>query len=294
MNKIVPDSNYSENSHNKWFEKIYLSIGVKYLIIIFALLSVLLPLLYLVSNSLKPDIEMYNSKSFLPSHITWDHFSNLFRPENNTFLYIKNSFVVAIVSTLLSLLFGSLAAYAISRLPQSKILMAVTTLIVVVRFYPKITIVLPYFLLVKTAGLLDTTTAIIISHTSILIPVTVLIMSTFYAQIPKQIEEAAMIDGASVYKTYFQIILPTTTTGMAAAAILTGLTSWNEFLMASSVASTKALTLPIRISGFITDKGTDWGAMSSLSIVTILPVLILVLLTQKYLVEGLVAGAVKG
>lgn len=291
MNNILSGTQTTGSEHA--FRKGGFSTVVKYSIIVLALLSVLLPLLYLVCNSVKPDIEMYNNAGFLPSHLVWDHFENLFSPENNTFLYLKNSLTVTIIATLLSLFFGSLAAYALNRLPQGKVLTAITMIIVAVRFYPKITIVLPYFLLVKSAGLLDTTAAIIISHISILIPVTVLIMSTFYAQFPKEIEEAAMIDGASFYHTYFSIILPTTTTGMAATAILIGLTSWNEFLLASSVASTNAVTLPIRISGFITDKGTDWGAMSALSVVTIFPVLILVLFTQKYLVKGLVAGAVK-
>jgi multiple sugar transport system permease protein len=267
---------------------------IRLIIITFSLALVILPLLFLISNSLKPAIEMYNNSNFLPSHIVWDNYNNLFSPGSNVLLCIKNSLIVTVASTLISLLFGSLAAYALGRLPKSKIIIAITTLIVAVRFYPKITLVLPYFLLVKSAGLLDTTTAIIISHISILIPVTVLMMSTFYAQIPKEMEEAAMIDGSSVYSTYFRIIVPTTTTGMAATAILTALTSWNEFLMASSVASTNALTLPIKISGFITDKGTDWGSMSSLSVITILPMLILILFTQRYLVQGLTAGAVKG
>jgi len=135
--------------------------------------------------------------------------------------------------------------------------------------------------------------AIIIAHVSITLPFAVLLMMTFYAEVPHEIEEAAMIDGASIARTYVAVIVPLTTAGMAAAGLLTALVSWNEFLLASGVASNNAVTLPIAIAGYITDKGTNWGAMSALSVIITLPMLLVALLAQRYLVRGLTGGAVK-
>jgi ABC-type glycerol-3-phosphate transport system permease component len=142
--------------------------------------------------------------------------------------------------------------------------------------------------------LLDTLFALIITHTSIYLPLTVLLMTTFYQEVPKEIEEASRIDGASVYATFFKIVMPITISGMAATAILTALSSWNEFLLASSLSSMRAKTIPIAIASFVTDKGMDWGGMAAFSMVAVIPMIIVVFCTQKLLIRGLTAGAVKG
>ena len=267
---------------------------IQYSVIAIALVMVILPLLFLISTSIKPSLEVYNNVSLIPSRIIWDNFANVLSPEKETVRYLTNSVLITLISTLLSIFIGSFAAYALNRLGYTKVAAIITTVIVVVRFYPKITVVLPYFLLMKYVGMLDKLAGIILSHVSITIPFTVMIMMTFYAEIPKEIEESAFVDGSDVFSTYLRIVIPITTTGMAATAILISMISWNEFLMASSIASSEAVTLPILISGFITDKGTDWGAMSALSIICMVPIILLVLFTQRYLVRGLTAGAVKG
>jgi len=268
---------------------------VRWLIITIAVIAALVPLLFLLANSVKPTIEYFNSSRMLPSRIDWSHFQDLFALGNTVLRDLTNSLVVTICTTICTVFLGSLAAYGLNRLQlgRARVVALVGLVIIAVRFYPKITVVIPYFLLMKNLGLLDTVVAIIIAHVSITLPFAVLLMMTFYAEIPREIEEAAVIDGASIVRTYFEVIVPLTLAGMATAGLLSALVSWNEFLMASSVASNSAVTLPIAIAGYITDKGTNWGSMSALSVVITVPMLIVALFAQRYLVRGLTGGAVK-
>ncbi|MBC8585416.1 carbohydrate ABC transporter permease [Youxingia wuxianensis] len=269
----------------------------RWLIILLAVALVVLPILFLFFTSVKPQSELYNNPKILPTQFLWDNYKSIFTFESlnsGILFYLKNTIIVALVSTLITVAFGSMCAYGLSRLRKGKLIAIITAVIVVVRFYPKITVILPYFLLMKNLHLLDTLSAIIISHISIGIPLTVMMMTTFYNEVPKEMEEASRVDGASVLTTYFRVVVPTTLSGMAATAILMVMTSWNEFLLASGLASNHAKTFPIVIAGFVTDKGTDWGGMAALSIVAMVPMVLIVLFTQKYLIRGLTAGAVKG
>jgi ABC-type sugar transport system, permease component len=267
---------------------------MKIIVICIALFAALMPLIYLVSNSIKPDLEMYNNSNLFPTRIETEHYAKILEASGGTLNALLNSIIVTLSTVFSSVILGALAAYALNKIGARKIVMVITTLIIVVRFYPKITVVIPYFVLMKDLGLLDTLFGIILAHVSITLPFVVMMMSTFFAETPKEIEESAFIDGAGVFRTFFSIVIPINMTGLASSAIITAMTSWNEFLMASSIASQKATTMPILISGFITDKGTDWGAMSAMSVICIIPIVVLVLLTQRFLVKGLTAGAVKG
>ncbi|WP_367923853.1 carbohydrate ABC transporter permease [uncultured Ruthenibacterium sp.] len=259
--------------------------------------AVVLPIIFLFFTSVKPESELYNNPRIFPTQFIWDNYKSIFNLQSindGILFYLKNTIIVAVVSTVVTVFLGSMCAYGLTRLTKSRLIVIITAVIVLVRFYPKITVILPYFLLMKNLHLLDTLAAIIISHISIGIPLTVMMMTTFYKEVPREIEEASRVDGASVLTTYFRVIVPTTLSGMAATAILMVMTSWNEFLMASALASNRAKTFPIVIAGFVTDKGTDWGGMAALSIVAMVPMVIIVLFTQKYLIRGLTAGAVKG
>jgi multiple sugar transport system permease protein len=119
-------------------------------------------------------------------------------------------------------------------------------------------------------------------------------MLGFVEDFPREIERSAMLDGCGPARRFFQIVLPLTAPALASAAILTALLSWNEFLMASAVGPNLAKTLPVRMAGFITDKGTQWGDMSAMGTVIVLPMMLFALVTQRWLVRGLTAGAVKG
>lgn len=265
--------------------------------IILSVALVLLPIIFLFFTSVKPQSELYNNPQILPSRFQWDNYQDIFSAESwdkGALSTLRNTVIVTVVSTIISVAVGSMCAYGLSRLKRGKLIALITGMVVIVRFYPKITMILPYFTLMKNMRLLDTLTSIIIAHISLGIPLTVMMMTTFYNEVPKEMEEASRVDGASIFKTYFQIVVPTTLSGMAATAILIVMMSWNEFLLASALASNNAKTFPIVIAGFVTDKGTNWGGMAALSIVAMIPMVLIVLFTQKYLIRGLTAGSVKG
>ncbi len=262
----------------------------------FVLLLVLIaviPFLVIVGSSFKPQQQFFASPPRLwPESFTLENYAYIF-DKLDTLRFLLNSLFVMGATTVLAVMFGSMAAYALSRL-QYRWLFILSLFIVLVRFYPKISTVIPYYLFVRELNLLDTKLAIVISHVGIAIPLTVLMMTIFYMELPKEVEESCAIDGSNQATTYFKVVMPMTVSGMAASAILTAQLSWNEFLISSSIASVKSVTLPIAIAGFITDKGTNLGAMAAMSVMICIPMVILILFAQKYLIQGLTSGAVKG
>jgi len=265
-------------------------------VIVIALAVALAPFIVLLLNSIRPANEFLSSTApFVPADPTLDHYRTVFEPGADTMRYLANSLVITAVTTLVAVVTGALAAYALARLRLPFRLSAIIGLLfLAVRFYPKITIAIPYFLLMREWGLLDTRAAIIIAHVSLTVPFVVWLMLAFFEDFPREIENAAMLDGCGPIRRFTQIVLPLTTPALASAAILTAFLSWNEFLMASAVGPVAAKTLPVRIAGFITDKGTLWGDMAAMSSVIVVPIVIFALFTQRYLVRGLTAGAVKG
>ena len=266
------------------------------LCILAALASALMPFVVLFLNGFRPAEEFLSTESgLLPTHLTLEHYTSVFMPGSDTWRFLGNSLLVTSTTTAISLVFGCLAAYALARLRLPfRLSRVLGWSFLVVRFYPKISIALPYFVLMRHFGLLDTSAAVVIAHVSLALPFVVWLMLGFFEQFPREIEEQAMLDGCGVFRRFVAIVLPLTAPAIATAAILTALLSWNEFLMASAVAPVHAKTLPVRIASFITDKGILWGDMSAMSTVIVLPVMLFALATQRHLVRGLVAGAVKG
>lgn len=270
--------------------------ALRALLIALALMVALAPFVVLFVNSVRPPGEFLSSSAgFIPSAPTLEHYEEIFSPRGGTVQFLLNSLIITGVSTILSVALGALAAYALVhlRLPF-KLSIVIALAFLVVRFYPKITIAMPYFLLMRDLRMLDTLAAVIIAHVSLTVPFTVWLLLGFFEEFPKEIERSAMLDGCGIVRRFFAIVLPLSGPALAAAAILTAILSWNEFLMASSVTSTNARTLPVRISGFITDKGTQWGPMSAMGSLIVLPVMVFALFTQRYLARGLTVGAVKG
>jgi multiple sugar transport system permease protein len=261
-----------------------------------ALFVALAPFVILFLNSLRPSDEfLSDSAGLVPSHLTFEHYAEIFDPSGDTLRYVINSLIITSASTVLAVVFGALAAYALARLKLPfKLSMIIGVLFLVIRFYPKITVALPYFLLMRQFHLLDTHLAVIIAHVSLTVPFVVWLLLAFFEDFPRELEQSAMLDGCGPLRRFVLIVLPLTTPALAAAAVLTAFLSWNEFLMASSVAPNVATTLPVRISGFITDKGIEWGSMSAMSSVVVVPVALFALFTQRYLARGLTVGAVKG
>ncbi len=267
---------------------------LRVVLIALALCVAFAPFVVLFANSLRPAGEfLAENASFLPSDPTLEHYRAVF--SGDTLHYLINSIVVTVATTLIAVSSGAIAAYGLARVRLPFHLSGVVALaFLAVRFYPKITIAIPYYLMMRSWHLLDTRAAIVLAHVSLTVPFVVWLMLAFFEEFPREIERSAMLDGCGPVRRFFQIVLPLTAPALASAAILTAILSWNEFLMASAVGLRAAKTLPVRMSGFITDKGTLWGDMSAMGTVIVLPIMIFALATQRWLVRGLTVGAVKG
>ena len=260
-----------------------------------ACLVVLVPLAYLVINSIKLPREFLTvPPTILPSEVTLEHYRDLFE-DSKTFRHFRNSLTVTLWTTGVTIISGTLAAYGLARMRLSaRILAGVTFIFLFIRFYPRVTTVIPYFLVMRELDLLDTVWAIIIGQLGITIPFVTWLMLVVFQDLPREIEEAAIVDGASVLQRFRRVVLPIVMPSVSAAAILTAFLSWNEFLIASSVARRKASVLSIAVAGFVSDKGIQWGPMAAMSVVMIVPMIVFALFAQKYLIRGITFGAVKG
>lgn len=259
-------------------------------------LFVLLPFYWLVVNSIRLPLEyLAVPPKIVPSRVTLENYSALFARGSETLLCLTNSVVITICTTVLSLGVGCLAAYGLTRARFPAVVVgAISYAFLLVRFYPKITTVLPYFVIAKKLGMLDTRLSIILAYVGLTLPTVIWLMMTFYEELPRNIEHSAMLDGCGPWQRFRWIVVPISLPGMVASAIFTAILAWIEFLIASSLGAMNAKTLTVAVSSFIVDKGMHWGPMSALGVVCIVPVMIFAGFVQRYLVRGLTFGAVKG
>jgi multiple sugar transport system permease protein len=204
---------------------------------------------------------------------------------------ILSSLIVAIGSTFLATTIGLLAAYGLSRL-QFRGSQGVLHWILSQRFLPPIAIIIPMVFIFRDFGLRDTHLGLIIAHTLINVPIAVLLLKSFIDDIPRDIDEAAMIDGATRLQVFWKVIMPMAKGGMAATAVLCFIFSWTEFLL-SLFLTNSIRTIPVKITTFVTSTGSEWGYISALGTSAIIPGFIFILLVQNHLVRGLTMGAIK-
>ncbi len=207
--------------------------------------------------------------------------------------YIMNSIIIGFVSTGIVILVSTLAAYALSRLKvwgeQNWIFFVIST-----RFMPPVAVVLPLYLMYNRLGWLDTYHGVILAHVTINLPIAILLLKSFFDDIPQDLDDAALVDGANRWTTFWRVILPLAAPGLAAAAILVLIFSWNEFLLTLYLTDTQIRTLPVAISTFDSSSGgTEWGFLAAAGSAAMIPVLIFILFVQRHLVRGLTLGAVK-
>ena len=206
---------------------------------------------------------------------------------------VFNSLIIATGSTALSILIGAPAAYVFARTDfagkEDLFFFFLTT-----RMAPPISIAVPLFLFVTTLGLTDTIYAVVIAHTTFNLSLVVWMMRGFFAEIPKEIDEAAMMDGRSKLGAFVRVIVPLAAPGLAATAVLCFIMSWNEFLYAFILVAFEGRPLTVGIPGLITPHGTLWGQVAAVAVVATLPIIVFTFLVQKHLVRGLTFGAVKG
>ena len=268
---------------------------VKYFLIAASVISVLFPVYWLVISAFKVEQDYLSYPPVLfPTRFTLDSFIEIFT-RDDILQYFANTVIVAVVTTVVTIVVGSMAAYAVVRGPigsRARNLFGMWFLIQ--KMYPAIATAIPIYLVMRSLHLMDTLLALIIMNTSFNLPLVIWLMMGFFEQVPYEMEESAMLDGCGFFGRFFRVVLPVTKPGLIASAILTFVAAWNEFLFAVILTIKESKTLPVVIAGFITDRGLDWGPMAATSLVTLVPVVILVWIVQKDFVNGLAAGAVKG
>ncbi|MGQ9746619.1 MAG: carbohydrate ABC transporter permease [Candidatus Caldatribacteriaceae bacterium] len=207
--------------------------------------------------------------------------------------YLRNSLIVAIFVALLSTVIAALASYAISRFRIGG--MGFVSWIISIRMLPPIASALPLYVIFTRLHLINTWWALIMAHLVFTTPFSVWVLLTFFNEIPRELDEASFVDGATTWQTFFRVVFPLSAPGLAAVATLAFIQSWGEFLMALVLTTGKeAQTLPIYLGRFITGWRVAWGPLSAAGLVTMLPVIVFSIFAQRYLIRGLTFGAVKG
>ncbi|AJH00916.1 sugar ABC transporter permease [Clostridium beijerinckii] len=253
----------------------------------------LFPYLYLISSSFKPGSQVISIPAkFFPTQLSIENFSDLF-VRVPAFKYMANSFICAVASTIIAVILGALASYAISR-SGAKLSGLLVVLVLCLKMIPTSSIAVPIYNIITNMGLYDTRIALIIVYAAINIPFVMWTMISFYKGIPMTLDEAACVDGASNFYTFRKIILPICMPGIATASIFTLFLAWNDFLIALLLTSTNAKTFTVGLSEFLSAYSMDLGPMCAGAFIFSFPVMILAMFAQKYIVKGMTAGAVKG
>ena len=252
---------------------------------------ILFPPLVLFLTSIKTELE---ALSFPPKWIflpTLKNYAEIFQT-SPLIGYALNSLIVASVNTGVSLVLGSMAAYSLARF-KFRGANNIAFWILSIRMMPPVAAIIPIYVLMNNLGILDTPWCLVITYLTFNLPFVVWMMKGFFEDIPRAIEESALIDGCSQFGVFRKIALPLAAPGLAATAILAFIFSWNEFLFALILTGTKAVTLPVGIIGYMKETGINWGYMTAGGVLALIPVIIFTILVQKHLVKGLTLGALK-
>ena len=267
-------------------------IGFFYAAALAILALFLFPIAWLLLASVKTQIDAIALPPVWWFQPTLDNFRTIFGEER--FLhFLANSLVVAVVSTLLSLLVGFPAAYALARY-RFRLRNDIAFWVISTQMLPPIAVALPYLLLMKSLGLIDTKTGLVIAHLTFNLPFAVWLLQGFIREVPPELDEAATVDGASVLRVMRDVVAPLVKPGLLATSIFCIITSWNEFMFALFLAPFEAKTLPVASVGLISFGSIYWGQIGAAASVIVVPVFLFALAAQRYLVRGLSFGAVKG
>ena len=264
--------------------------GVGHLLLVLLVVGFfLLPFLWMGLSSFKSALQIIELPPRLLFWPTLQNYVNVFATQN--FLrFFWNSAVIGVGATALGLVLGLPAAYSIARHKQRGLALAILS----ARIVPGITFLIPLFILFRALGLVDTYLSLILTHLLVGLPFIVWVMVPFFEAIPLSLEEAARVDGASILQVFFWILLPISGPGIVTGSILAFVFSWNNFMFSIVLATNRTKTLPVAVYNFISYAQIDWGGLMAAAVVITLPVLVLALLMQRYIVKGLTAGAVKG
>ena len=262
-------------------------------VLTFGFLGILVfPFVWIIMTSIRPSTEILSDTfKFIPNTITAQNYQAL--SHSDFPLYIRNSLTVSIPATALSVLVSLLAAYSFSR---RNFRFRYTLLIVIVfsQLFPFIILTTPVYMIFYRLGLVNTREGLVITYTAISIPFSVYMLMGYLNSVPRELDEAAIIDGASTLGVIFRVVTPIAWPGIGATAIFSFMRSWNDYLFALTLNTDNNLrTVPVGLANFFGQYTTDWGLVMTASVLATLPTLVIFFLLQRQLVSGLAAGAVK-
>lgn len=268
--------------------------GILYFTLITVAVIQILPLIWLFLFSLKDNHEVFNLPPLaLPVEPKWENYANVWT-EGNIGVYFLNSVIVTGSAVILTVLLASFVTFAITRM-NWKLNKFVLGLFMVGLMIPVHSTLIPLFNFYLNIGLMDHPLSIILTYTAFNLPLTIMILLGFYYTLPREIEEAAIMDGCSIHRMFFRIILPMTAPVVATTAIINMIYNWNEFVFVNTfISSDKYKTLTVGIQNFIGQYSTDWGAIGATLVISILPILIAFVVLSNRIVEGMTSGSVKG
>ena len=269
------------------------SIGAHVIMIIVVFICIF-PLLVLIETSFKPVNDIFTPQ-LIPAHPTLDNYKYVLTFNNNIFFtWLLNSLKIGAMTTVVGLALACPAAYAFSRwnfLGKRGILLS----FLITQMFPGIILLIPLYNLYAGLGLIDNIYGLVIAYATTALPFSVWMLKNFFDTVPKELDEAARVDGLGPFQTFWRIVLPLTIPGVAVVGFFNFMTSWNEFLMAFTILQSDSnLTLPIGIQHFVFQTGADWQWLTASAVLVTIPVLVIFIWAQRYLVSGLTGGSVKG
>jgi multiple sugar transport system permease protein len=252
-----------------------------------------IPIAWMLITSLKPQEAIRTSDVVLFFTPTLENYRNLFFGGNRVGSFLVNSLLVSIISTFIALALGSLAGYGMAHW-RSRHKKDVSFWILSTRMAPIAAVIVPLFVMFRLAGLVNTIPGLILACLTFNLPFAIWLMNAFFHQVPRSIEEAALVDGCSKIRAFWNVALPITRPGLITTAVLCMVFAWNDYAFASSLGGPQTSTLPMAAGALVTQSGIDWGLLCALGIVIALPMLIAGLAVRRHLVTGLSLGAVTG
>jgi len=252
------------------------------------------PLVWMLSTALKPSGEIFATPpTLIPHAMTLENFGRLFT-ETNFLTYFGNSVIVSLATVLLTLVVSSMGAYALTRFTFAG-RERVAGLILMTYMFAPIMIIIPFYILVKQLGIVNTRLALVLSYTTFCLPFCLWLLRSFFQSIPLELEEAALVDGADLRRAVWYVVLPLALPGVIASGIFTFILAWNDFLFALVLITSEELkTLPVGVNDLFNATIVDWGMIMAAGVVITVPTIAFFVAVQRYLIQGWGAGGVKG
>ena len=254
----------------------------------------LFPIAWALSTSLKPQTEIFDiPTTWIPKQITFENFRDVWesQPVGRQF---RNSLIVAMATTALATTLATLAAYGLSRFPfrnQGLFL----RLVLIGQMFPAVLLILPYFIVMRRLGLINSYAALILAYSSFALPLATWMLRGYFMSVPTELDDAAMVDGSNRLQAMFYVVLPVAVPGIAAAMIFTFMVAWSEYLFALVLTTDRSMqVMTVGIGSLIRQYGIQWNQLMALGIIAIIPIAVVFLFLERFLVTGLTGGAVRG